>query len=217
MTVYWISRRPEIWLLAARTPLQLIDSYRTLIIVRKTRQPPMAEIYSFPPIIAPDARVLILGSMPGEMSLSMQQYYAHRHNAFWKILGDLLGSDQQLDYPSRTELLRSHGIGLWDVLMSCQRQGSLDSAIDAATMVPNDFLGFYEAHPGITHVFFNGGTAAQVYKRHVLPKLGMKHVHLKYEQLPSTSPAHASLNYEQKLQAWGRILTPLTNGYLKKD
>lgn len=166
----------------------------------------MAEIYSFPPIIAADARVLILGSMPGEMSLSMQQYYAHRHNTFWKILGDLLGGDQQLDYLSRTELLKSHGIGLWDVLMSCQRQGSLDSAIDAASMVPNDLAALYEGHPHIGHVFFNGAKAAQVYKRYVLPGLGEKYAHLQYAQLPSTSPAHASLSYEQKLQAWRDIL-----------
>jgi hypoxanthine-DNA glycosylase len=171
----------------------------------------MAEIFSFPPIISPDARVLILGSMPGEMSLRMQQYYAHRQNVFWRIMGDLIGAGRHLEYPVRVELVKSNGIALWESLMSCQRRGSLDSAIDKATMVPNDFVGLYKAYPGITHVFFNGGTAAQVYRRHVLPRLGMEHVHLIYEQLPSTSPAHASLNYQQKLQAWGKVLEIITS------
>lgn len=170
----------------------------------------MAEIYSFPPIIAADARVLILGSMPGEMSLTMQQYYAHRYNTFWKILGDLLGADPQLDYLSRVDLLKSHGIALWDVLMSCQRQGSLDSAIDAATMVPNDLAALFEGYPRIAHVFFNGAKAAQVYKRYVLPSLGEKYAYLEYTQLPSTSPAHASLSYQQKLLAWQKILENIT-------
>jgi hypoxanthine-DNA glycosylase len=169
----------------------------------------MVEIYSFPPIASADARVLILGSMPGEMSLRMQQYYAHKQNVFWRIMGDLIGAGRNLEYPDRIEIVKSNGIALWESLMSCRRPGSLDSAIDKASMVPNDFARFYEAHPGITHVFFNGGTAAQVYKRHVIPKLGIEHAHLKYEQLPSTSPAHASLKYEQKLQAWQKVLEGL--------
>jgi hypoxanthine-DNA glycosylase len=107
--------------------------------------------------------------------------------------------------------VKSNRIALWESLMSCHRPGSLDSAIDKASMVPNDFVGFYETHPDITHVFFNGGTAAQVYKRHVIPKLGAEHAHLKYEQLPSTSPAHASLKYEQKLQAWQKVLEALNS------
>jgi len=166
----------------------------------------MAEIYSFPPIIAADAHVLILGSMPGEMSLRMEQYYAHQQNAFWKIMGELIGAGPQSDYLSRIERLKAHGIGLWDVLMSCHRQGSLDSAINITTIVPNDLASFYKGHPGITHVFFNGGKAAEVYRRDVLPSLEGKYAHLQYQQLPSTSPAHASLSYQQKLQAWRKIL-----------
>lgn len=166
----------------------------------------MAEIYSFPPIIATNARMLILGSMPGKVSLRMQQYYAHQHNAFWKILGDLFGTGQPLDYPSRIELLKSHGIGLWDVLMSCERQGSLDSAINELSMVPNDLVALYERHPHIDRILFNGAKAAQVYKRYVLPRLREKYEYLKYAQLPSTSPTHVSLTYQQKLQAWRDIL-----------
>jgi TDG/mug DNA glycosylase family protein len=121
-------------------------------------------------------------------------------------MGDLFGAGRELDYVSRVELLKSNGIALWDVLMSCHRKGSLDSAIDTATMVPNDLAALYKAYPGITHVFFNGGTAARVYKRQVLPTLDKEYAYLQYEQLPSTSPAHASLNYQQKLDAWRRIL-----------
>jgi double-stranded uracil-DNA glycosylase len=186
--------------------LQSNHGYRTLHIPRKLTATTMAEIYSFPPFVSPHARVLILGSMPGETSLKMDRYYAHPQNAFWKLMGDLFGAGYELDYVSRVELLKSHGIALWDVLMSCYRKGSLDSAIDAATMVPNDLAALYKAYPGITRVFFNGGTAARVYKRYVLPTLDGEYTYLQYEQLPSTSPAHASLNYQQKLQAWRKIL-----------
>ena len=166
----------------------------------------MTRIYSFPPITAPGMRVLILGSIPGAMSLRMEQYYAHRQNAFWKILGELIGAGRELDYADRVARLQSHDIGLWDVLMSCHRPGSLDSAIDHATIQPNDLAGLYAAHPELTHVFFNGAKAEETYRRYVLPGLAVSHSHLRYERLPSTSPTHAAMSYPEKLSAWRRIL-----------
>ena len=168
----------------------------------------MTRLYSFPPVTTADTRVLILGSMPGEKSLQMQQYYAHPQNALWKIMGELIGAGRDLDYADRIMRLNAHGIGMWDVLMSCHRPGSLDSAIVQATMEANDFGAFYLAHPKVSHVFFNGGKAAETYKRYVLPQLGASYAYLRYERLPSTSPAHASLNFQQKLDIWRKILIP---------
>src|SRR5688572_3987837 len=109
--------------------------------------------------------------MPGEKSLQMQQYYAHPQNALWKIMGELIGAGRDLDYADRIMRLNAYGIGMWDVLMSCHRPGSLDSAIVQATMEANNFGAFYLAHPQVTHVFFNGGKAAETYKRYVLQQL----------------------------------------------
>ncbi len=171
----------------------------------------MTRIYSFPPVTTADTRVLILGSMPGKQSLQMQQYYAHAQNALWKIMGALIGAGRDLDYADRILRLNAHGIGMWDVLMSCHRPGSLDSAIVQATMEPNDFGAFYLAHAKVTHVFFNGSKAAETYKRHVLPRLAQDYAHLQYERLPSTSPAHAALNFQQKLDAWSKVLLAAAN------
>ncbi|HZV98686.1 MAG TPA: DNA-deoxyinosine glycosylase [Methylophilaceae bacterium] len=166
----------------------------------------MNRVFSFPPVTAPQTRVLILGSMPGEKSLQMGQYYAHPQNAFWKIMGALIGAGRELDYAERLERLLAHGLGMWEVLMSCHRIGSLDSSIVQETMEPNDFNAFYAAHPMVTHVFFNGGMAAAAYKRYVQPGLSPEFAYVQYERLPSTSPAHASLKFEQKLDVWKKIL-----------
>lgn len=163
-------------------------------------------VYSFPPVANADTRVLILGSMPGEKSLQANQYYAHPQNAFWKIMDALVGAGRHLDYEVRLEKLLAHGIGMWESLKSCQRVGSLDSAIIPTTMECNDFNAFYAAHPHITHVFFNGGTSVAVYMRHVMPVLAPDYAHVRHERLPSTSPAHATLRFEQKLGAWREAL-----------
>ncbi len=161
----------------------------------------MSQIHSFPPIADAQARVLILGSMPGKLSLQAQQYYAHPRNAFWPILGELVGAHAELPYQARTQVLKDNGIALWDVLKSCAREGSLDSDIDDASIIANDFASFHRAHPDIAHVFFNGAKAEACYRKHVLPSLSMA-AQLHYQRLPSTSPAHASLTRAQKLKAW---------------
>ena len=153
-------------------------------------------------------RVLILGSMPGEKSLQMQQYYAHPQNAFWKLMGDLVGAGRALEYPQRIERLQQMGIGVWDVLASCQRpNSSLDSAI--TDMQANDFETLFSQHPSLTHVFFNGGKAEEAYRRYVLRSLPENYGYLRYTRLPSTSPAHAGMPYQQKLGVWRQILDQL--------
>ena len=158
----------------------------------------MPRLHSFPPVADEQATILILGSMPGKESLKQQQYYAHPQNAFWKIMGDLVGAHPALPYPQRLSALTAAHIALWDVLKTCERQGSLDSNIQNETA--NDFATFFKNHPHITHVFFNGAKAEQGFKRFVLGK--QKSPPLEFARLPSTSPAHAGMRYEEKLNVW---------------
>jgi hypoxanthine-DNA glycosylase len=162
-------------------------------------------VESFPPIAHATARVLILGTMPGRVSLRESQYYAHPQNAFWRIIGGILGFDPAIAYPERVAAVQSAGIAIWDVLKACVREGSLDSAIDAASMVPNDFAAFLAEHPGIRRVCFNGATAQALYMKRIRPCLG-NDAHLTYLRLPSTSPAHASLSFAEKARAWQAIV-----------
>ncbi|MBA3696337.1 MAG: DNA-deoxyinosine glycosylase [Methylotenera sp.] len=160
-------------------------------------------ITGFPPIANSEARILILGSMPGVQSLNAKQYYAHKQNAFWRILGEITGLDPDAPYLNCTEKLQADGIAVWDVLHSCERIGSLDSAIEAETA--NDFKLFFQRHPNIQRVYFNGAASERYYRIYVLPNLG--HNLLLYHRLPSTSPAHASLRYQEKLAIWKAALT----------
>ena len=168
----------------------------------------MLHIHCFAPIEDSRSTVLILGSMPGKASLQAGQYYAHPRNAFWRVMGDLVGAGVALPYESRVRRLKSCRIALWDVLKSCTRKGSLDSDIDESSITPNDFISFYQAHPRIAHIFFNGAKAEACYRKHVLTSLSDKFKSLPCQRLPSTSPANASLSYKQKLKAW-RIVVQL--------
>jgi len=166
--------------------------------------PPYAR--GFPPVSAPGAEVLILGSLPGEKSIEMQQYYAQARNAFWPIMGELCGASRALVYAQRCARLRTAGVALWDVLAAGERRGSLDSAIVPSSMVVNDFAGFFAAHPEIRFISFNGSKAAELYRRCVLPALPAQLVGLESQRLPSTSPANASFSYERKLEIWSKAL-----------
>jgi hypoxanthine-DNA glycosylase len=169
----------------------------------------MPHIRSFPPIEDSAARILILGSMPGKASLRAGQYYAHQRNAFWPIMGELIGAGPAVPYESRMRLLKSFGIALWDVLASCTRESSLDSDIDEASIAANDFASFFLAHPGITDVFFNGSMAEKCFRTRV--QLSLENRSLRYRRLPSTSPANASFPYEEKLRAW-KVVIPRHEG-----
>ena len=164
----------------------------------------MTLIYSFPPIESSTASVLILGSMPGKESLRISQYYAHRRNAFWPIMGELVGAAPILPYEARANILKAADIALWDVLASCTRNSSMDSDIDEDSICPNDFASFLLAHPDITHIFFNGTMAEKCFRKYVHPLLESRSLY--YLRLPSTSPANASIPYDQKLAAWKIIL-----------
>jgi hypoxanthine-DNA glycosylase len=165
----------------------------------------MVHVRGFPPIARPDARLLILGTMPSRASLAAARYYAHPRNAFWPILTELLQIDAP-DYAARAVAVTARGVAIWDVLQACFRSGSLDSAIDESSVVTNDFAGFYQRHRGIERVFFNGARAESLYRRHVLPTLDEDAARLSLRRLPSTSPAHAGMSLADKTAAWRAIL-----------
>jgi TDG/mug DNA glycosylase family protein len=156
-----------------------------------------------PPVVDDGTSVLVLGSMPGQVSLRMQQYYAHPRNAFWRIMSELLGFDDRADYAVRLDALRAAGIGLWDVLRLCDRPGSLDSAIVRDSMEVNDFEKLFAQRPSITQVFFNGAKAEQVFRRLVAPNLARPPTYLR---LPSSSTANAGVAYDAKLRAWRAVV-----------
>ena len=167
-------------------------------------------ITSFPPVTAPGARVLILGSMPGQESLRRQRYYAHPRNLFWPIMAELCGFDSSLPYAERLDELLRRGFALWDVLKHCERDGSLDSAIKQHTEVPNDFASFLTAHHTIQLIGFNGQKAAKAFQKHVLPTLSTTITErLTLLPLPSTSPANIGQSHSVKVARWAEILAYL--------
>jgi double-stranded uracil-DNA glycosylase len=154
------------------------------------------------PVSPAKASVLILGSMPGNISLTQQQYYAHSRNAFWPIMAQLCGFESALPYNTKVQQLTRCGVALWDVIGSCQRDGSLDSAIRAEQV--NDFASFFVSQPLLTAIGFNGAKAWHSFKRHVLVQQIVP-PQLKLIVLPSTSPAHAALSFSDKLQQWQQL------------
>mgnify|MGYP002682577595 CR=1 FL=1 len=169
---------------------------------RKTKRP---LVCSFPPTAAPDARVLILGTVPSVVSLATQQSYGHPQNAFWRIMGQLFGAGLDVPYDERKRILCENGVAMWDVLRECYRDGSLDSAIELESEVPNDFVPFLRKHRSIHTIFFNGQKAETAFRRHSLSVVAKLNREFTYTRLPSTSPAHAGRNLSQKLAAWQAV------------
>ena len=157
----------------------------------------------FPPVARADARVLLLGSLPGATSLSRGEYYAKPQNAFWRIMGSLFNFAVDLPYLQRLNVLAQNHIALWDVCATATRPGSLDTSITDA--VANDFTAFFQSHPAIKWVFFNGATAEKLYTRHVAARLPTTIGPLQYHRLPSTSPANAGMTFSKKFDRWSVI------------
>lgn len=155
--------------------------------------------YSFEPISNKEATILVLGTMPGEQSILLNQYYGHSRNNFWKLLFTIFDTSFSDDYENKKALLLENKIALWDVLQVCERKGSLDSAIK--NEVANDFEHFLKNHPKINHIFFNGQKAASFFKKYVVLEK-----HYQTTTLPSTSPANAGKTFEDKLLEWKKIL-----------
>ena len=156
-------------------------------------------LHGLDPLLGQRPRVLILGNMPSVMSLGSGQYYGNPRNAFWRITGALFGFDAAAPYPDRVSALCAHRVAVWDVLRSCRRVGSLDSAVERDSMVPNDFAAFFAAHPTVERLVFNGAAAETNYRRLVGPPP------LPSARAPSTSPAQ-TMRFEGKLAAWRAAL-----------
>ena len=155
-------------------------------------------IYSFEPIADENCKVLILGTIPSVVSLKKQQYYGFGRNAFWKVVYAVFGREPDEDYERRKAFLLEHRIALWDVLESCEREGSSDS--DIRNPEPHDFGSFFERFKGIRYVCFNGNPARDLYNRLVRRK-GTGSRIAQFFVLPSTSPRNM-LAFEKKLEKW---------------
>lgn len=158
----------------------------------------MSHLVGLPPVIAPDTRLLVLGSFPGVASLRAQQYYGHPQNQFWKILGAIWSLDLlAMPYAQRIAAVREHGLGIWDVYAACEREGSLDTAIRNAQL--NDLVRVQRECPQLQAIAHNGGESFR-HAKHT-QALG-----LPVYRLPSTSPANASWSFDRKLAAWVEVL-----------
>lgn len=155
---------------------------------------PNVHLSGLPPVIAADTRVIVLGSFPGAASLAAGQYYAHPRNLFWRLISAVVDEDlAALPYVARLPRLLAHGVGLWDVLSGCEREGSLDAAIRRPAA--NDFERLRDLCPVLETVAFNGQAAARFAR-------GFAAHGYRTLVLPSSSPAHAAQSFEQKLAAW---------------
>jgi hypoxanthine-DNA glycosylase len=153
---------------------------------------------SFAPIVDHRARVLVLGTLPGEESLRRQQYYAHPRNLLWRIIFALFDSTSPTDYGARVAFVAAHRIALWDVCELGARERSADTTIRLER--PNAIDRLLDEHPSICAVAFNGTTARRLYDRHF-----NRRANLTYLALPSTSPAHATVDFTGKLARWSAL------------
>lgn len=160
----------------------------------------MEVLNGFPPIVGPDPKVLILGSMPGAASLKKQQYYGYDRNHFWELMSKVLSSPCPDDYNARVDWLKAHHIALWDVIATCRRTGSLDKDIKSPRL--NDIPAFIAAHGSLRAVCFNGATAMRLYKN----AFGLNG-NVAYMLLPSSSPVprRKIKTMQDKLPAWLEI------------
>lgn len=158
-------------------------------------------LYGLPPIVGEGPHTLILGNMPSVMSLAAQQYYGNPRNAFWRIAGEIFGFSADAPYEQRCAALTASGIAVWDVLKSCRREGSLDSAVRPESMVPNDFQRFFDEYPSVSLVLFNGAAAEKNFTR-----LVSVDIEFDWRRLPSTSPAQ-TMGFIEKLAAWREALS----------
>ena len=158
-------------------------------------------LHGLPPLLAANTRLVVLGSFPGVASLRAQQYYGHPQNQFWKIMATLLSPNAAevlaMPYAERAQWLLNQGVGLWDVYAACEREGSLDANIQNAQ--PNDLQSLRTRCPAVVAIAHNGGESFKHVK--LTRALGLP-VH----RLPSTSPAHASMTFSQKLEVWRTAL-----------
>lgn len=159
-------------------------------------------VKSFAPALTPECHTLILGTVPGAESLRKQQYYGYLRNPFWPILGEIFNFDPELPYGERLLALNRHGIGLWSIIKQCERRGSLDSNIK--NPVFNDLAGLLLSHPKLKKICLDGKSTEKFLRRY---QKGNQLPEFTLCILPSSSPAHAAMNYQEKLAQWRNYLT----------
>jgi hypoxanthine-DNA glycosylase len=155
---------------------------------------------SFGPISNADTEILILGTMPGDMSLELGEYYGHSRNRFWKIISTITNNNLPLTYADKKALLLKTNIGIWDIAHKAKRKGSLDSAIEDEE--PNNLNGFIEKHKNLKTIGFNGSKSEALYDKYFDRKTGIKYI-----SLPSTSPANTGVDFDSICEKWRQILT----------
>jgi hypoxanthine-DNA glycosylase len=166
--------------------------------------------HSFPPLAAAGVTVLVLGSLPGERSLAMNEYYAHPCNRFWRLIAAIAAQPLPPTHAGKQSLLSLAGVGLWDVVRAANREGSLDSAIRRET--PNDIPRFIADHPRLRLVAFNGREPARLFNKYFCQLPGIT-----YATLPGTSPANAACGFDRLLEAWREVLSPAIAAFREKD
>lgn len=154
---------------------------------------------SFPPISNPNTEILILGTLPGEKSLELAEYYGHPRNRFWKIVATITNDNLPITYEDKKQLLIKHNIGVWDVAHKAIRKGSLDSAIESEE--PNDLNTFISEHRNLKVIGFNGLKSKSLYDKYFNQKTDIKYI-----TLPSSSPANAGISFEQICKAWAQLI-----------
>ncbi len=154
---------------------------------------------NFSPIVTVDTQVLILGSLPGDASLVASRYYAHPQNRFWHLAGAVIAREDlpELHYEVQLETLLAAGVGLWDTVASAERDGSMDAAIRNPKAAP--LIDLIVAMPRLRAIAFNGATAARIGRR------ALGETELTLIDLPSSSPAHAAIRYDGKLERWAAL------------
>ena len=154
--------------------------------------------FSFPPISNQDSKILILGTMPGAMSLKLNQYYGHEGNSFWKLIFSIFNKSFSTNYEERKDILLQNNIALWDVLKACEREGSSDNAI--LLEESNDFISFFNKHPNIRLIAFNGQNAETYFYKYSKYRPDVEFI-----TLPSTSPTNTWKRFDEKLLEWSKI------------
>ena len=154
---------------------------------------------SFAPLVSDDIEILILGTMPGDKSLELGEYYAHPRNRFWKIIAEITNEQVPTTYTDKQKLLERHKIGLWDVVEGANRKGSLDS--DILNAIPNNLDGFVQTHNKIKVIGFNGTKAQNLFAMFF-----QRNPKITYFALPSTSPANTGITFDEICKQWRRIL-----------
>jgi double-stranded uracil-DNA glycosylase len=163
---------------------------------------------SFAPFVDSRARILILGTLPGEESLRLQRYYGNPRNLFWRVIADVFSEPHVIEYEQQKAMLRRNRIAIWDVLHSAERIGSLDSAI--RNPIPNDISKLLVDYPRLRTVAFNGLRAQTLFRQFIAKTLTIPHEKLRIEALPSTSPtpARQPVSYQEKVARWSAFLNP---------